>query len=113
MNVATTLNYFIPTLYCLHGIHNKMVCRFTEDSEEFLYPLTLNLTFEMLEENGIYLMDLGDSLILYLRKKAEIEDKNALFVQISFEKKIDIEWSEKMSNFLSELTRFFSFSFCK
>ena len=88
-----------------------MTCKFTEDSGEFLYPMTINLTFEMLDENGIYLMDLGDSLILYLRKKAKIEDKEALFVQVSGEKKIEIEWSEKMSNFLSELTRSFFYLF--
>ena len=59
----------------------------------------------MLEEHGIYLMDLGDSLILYILKKAKIEDKETIYIEIPRDKKPEIHWTEKMSNLLSELSR--------
>lgn len=103
--MQTTILNFIPILYCLHGILNKGYFKFNEETGEFIFPLTISLTCEMLDETGIYLMDLGDSLIFYIRKKARSEDKELLFYEVAGEKKGEIYWTERMSNLLSELNR--------
>jgi hypothetical protein len=99
------MKHFIPVLYCLHGILNKGYCKFNEESGEFIFPMTINLSSEMLDESGIYLMDLGDCFIVYIKKQARMEDKELLFCESAGEKKVEIHWTERMALFLSELNR--------
>lgn len=79
--------------------------RFNEDTGEFVLPLTINLTSEMLDEPGIYLMDLGDSLILYVRRHARPEEKSMLFDERPGERKMEVRFTERMGGLLSEINR--------
>ena len=65
----------------------------------------------MLDDWGIYLMDLEENMILYIRKNSKIEDKELLFFEVPGEKKGELHWTERMSSLLSELNRLFEFFF--
>lgn len=79
-------------------------CSFDKETGNFNFPMRLNLSVEMLQKQGIYLLDLGDSYILYLFKEAKKQDQDAIFIENN--ENNSIEWTEKMEIFLSELTRF-------
>lgn len=104
MDINTTLNHFIPTLYCLNDLNKTNFCSFDNETGNFNFPMRLNLSVEMLQKQGIYLLDLGDSYILYLFKEAKKQDQDAIFIENN--ENNSIEWTEKMEIFLSELTRF-------
>lgn len=104
MDVNTTLNYFVPKLYCLNDIQTKNVCIVDEHTGEYIFPINISLSFEMLEENGIYLLDFGESFILYIRKKAKNEEiKQNIFRELSSNN--NLEWTDKMMDLFSQLTK--------
>lgn len=59
ISVEDSSLFFCPTLYPLHTLPSM-------DLQSFFFPFPLNLTSEKLERNGIYLLDTGIELYLWI-----------------------------------------------
>ena len=103
MNTKEVLSYIIPTIYYLNDIEkNKSVGKYDEESGMFNLPPNINLTKNQMKDDGLYLIDIGYLLILFIGKKI---NKNIL--QILFRiNQFDINLKITEDIFLEEKNNF-------
>merc|ERR1711862_339804 len=73
------LLYFVPYLFAVHhfGEEGQEDCH--DEHGNFIYPPLCNLSYGSMDPDGIYLMDDGQSLKLFVSKAASREQISQLF----------------------------------
>ena len=61
--------YFVPYLFAIHPFEDLGLTTHDENGA-YIYPPLTNLSYGSLDPHGIYLMDDGQSLRLFLSKEA-------------------------------------------
>ena len=70
MNYQEIISFICPSIYSLHEFEqNKELGTYTIDTGEFILPNIISLSKKAMVENGLYLIDNGYLLIIYVRKK--------------------------------------------
>ena len=81
MYLKELLSYIVPTIYYLNDIEKgNQICEYDKESGVFNLPKNIPCSKKEMKENGIYLIDIGYLLILYIRKKI-----NKIILQKLFE----------------------------
>ena len=63
------ITFICPSIYCLHEFEdNKELGTYNRDTEEFILPNKISLSKNSMVENGLYLIDNGYLLIIYVKK---------------------------------------------
>ena len=103
MNTKEVLSYIIPTIYYLNDIEkNKSVGKYDEESGMFNLPSNINLTKNQMKDDGLYLIDIGYLLILFIGKKI---NKNILQILFGINQ-FDINLKITENIFLEEKNNF-------
>ena len=103
MNTKEVLSYIIPTIYYLNDIEkNKSVGKYDEESGMFNLPPNINLTKNQMKDDGLYLIDIGYLLILFIGKKI---NKNILQILFGINQ-FDINLKITENIFLEEKNNF-------
>ena len=103
MNTKEVLSYIIPTIYYLNDIEkNKSVGKYDEESGMFNLPPNINLTKNQMKDDGLYLIDIGYLLILFIGKKI---NKNILQILFGINQ-FDINLKITEDIFLEEKNNF-------
>ena len=80
MHLKEMLSYIIPTIYYLNDIsRNNNIGEYDKESERFNLPKSISCSQKEMEEYGLYLIDAGYLLILYIRKKINKKLMQKLF----------------------------------
>ena len=70
MNYQEIISYICPSIYSLHEFEqNKELGTYNEDTGELILPNIISLSKKAMVESGLYLIDNGYLLIIYIRKK--------------------------------------------
>lgn len=75
--------YYCPRLVGLHDMPAS--CGLPGDDGRIVFPDTLRLTSESLTEAGIYLLDDGESMLLWLGKRSDVSFIQSVFGMPSFD----------------------------
>ena len=80
MHTKEVLSYIIPTIYYLNDIEkDDTIGQYNEESGEFNLPQSINCTKNEIKEDGLYLIDIGHLLILFICKKINKKILQTLF----------------------------------
>ena len=80
MYLKEVLSYIIPTIYYLNDIENdNQIGEFDVESGMIQLPSIISCSKNELKEEGLYLIDIGYLLILYIRKKIKKNILHKLF----------------------------------
>ena len=95
MSPSEIINFICPTIYCLHEIElNSDLGTYNNESGEFNMPPVISLSKNSMEDNGLYLIDNGYLLIIYMKKNASNNILKNLFGVNSFEESINLSIDE-------------------
>ena len=80
MHTKEVLSYIIPTIYYLNDIEkDDTIGQYNEESGEFNLPQSINCTKNEIKKDGLYLIDIGHLLILFICKKINKKILQTLF----------------------------------
>ena len=112
MSPTEIINFICPTIYSLHEMEtNNDLGTYNNESGEFNIPPVISLSKNSMEDNGLYLIDNGYLLIIYMKKNASDNILKNLFGVNSYEEALnmtineDIVFEEEGSNEFKEKIR--------
>ena len=97
MSPSEIINFICPTIYSLHEIEtNKDLGTYNNENGEFNIPPVISLSKNSMEENGLYLIDNGYLLIIYMKKNASNNILKNLFGVNSIEEALNLTINEDL-----------------
>ena len=80
MSYQEIISFISPSIYSLHEFeYNKRLGTYDKSTKEFNIPNIISLSKNSMEENGLYLIDNGYLLIIYIRKNVSQYILKSLF----------------------------------
>ena len=105
MHTKEVLSYIIPTIYYLNDIEtDDNVGQYNEESGLFNLPQSINCTKNAMKEDGLYLIDIGYLLIIFISKKINEHILQMLFGVSKFNSNFNMHIME--DNFFEEKNNF-------
>ena len=115
MHLKEVLSYIVPTIYYLNEMEkDNTICEYNKETGIIRLPSNISCSKNSLEEDGLYLIDIGYLLILYIRKKLNktllqklfgVDDINLINMDLNedniFENKNDFK--ERLINIINYL----------
>ena len=69
LSTQEIISYIVPTIYSLHDMeNNKTIGTYNTETGEFIMPNPISSSRSSMEKNGLYLIDNGYLLIIYVKK---------------------------------------------
>lgn len=91
LTVSQLVAYYYPRLLALHNISDK--CGVPDENGHVLLPDMLNLTSESMQQDGMYLLEDGEVMMLWIGRAVDSNILQAVFAAPSFEQ-LDIAQAE-------------------
>ena len=80
LSTKEVISYIYPTIYYLNDLQrNEKIGKFDENNGIFILPKIISCSKNSMKENGLYLIDNGYLLIIYVRKKIDINILQNIF----------------------------------
>ena len=80
LSTKEIISYIYPNIYYLNDLENNgKIGKYDEDTGMFILPQAINCSKNSMKEDGLYLIDNGYLLILYIRKKLNTNIVQHLF----------------------------------
>ena len=72
LTVDETMVNFVPYLFDVEDMNEQDVSRYEEDGS-YIFPQSINLSFQSIQVRGIYLMDCGTSILMFVNEEKASE----------------------------------------
>ena len=80
LSTQEIISFIVPSIYSLHDLESdKNIGTYNSENGDFILPNLISCSKSSMEDNGLYLIDNGYMLIIYVKKNVSINIFQSLF----------------------------------